>query len=560
MDNEMAGLTALDPRVAAADKFIQDKKIPPDQVPAFLLSMGQDPRLAGLVMRFRKLKQAAESQKAGQQAQTTAAQDINSAYNNMKQQEVEQAVRERQRMSGLATVPAPTLERAGFAGGGIVAFAGEDGSLVQSSGPTYEDMYAGLVGQAGANPQMIEQAYSPEDAASLYAMAISKGDEKTAERLKGYLLRSGYGKQMGEWRSKTGEGLDLLSQMRNRQAQEKAAADKAAKEAERKATITSNIEALRGKKPPPAPAAAPPAQAKSDTARTDLTGATIEGPVGTEGRDTYKPTPIPGAAKPEKVKELSEYEQELADIAKKRGYGTARKEYGEYLTAEQARAQKEMGVDKNLALAQAGFAAMQAASQPGGTFAGALGTLGNKYASDMAALRRSQQAMNREMRQSQYALAQADEAESQGRLRDAMGLRRDAESRAQRAAEHRDTMRMQGASLASVERRFASQQAVQKELAAARTAATDRESQARLQSALVTARKNMAADAVYQDAVARRQMAIKKKDKDALAQAEKDIQSISADYLGGVQSAIEEQRKFWSRFGEAEAVGGDTGE
>lgn len=559
MDNEMAGLTALDPRVAAADKFIQDKKIPAEQVPAFLLSMGQDPRLAGLVMRFRKLKQAAESQKAGQQAQTTAAQDIHAAYDNLKRQEVEKAVQDRQRMSGIATVPAPTLERAGFAGGGIVAFAGNEGSLVQGTAPTYEDMYAGLVGQTEANPQLIEQAYSPEDAASLYAMAISKGDEKTAERLKGYLLRSGYGQQMGQWRTKTGEGLDALSAMRRRQAQEKAAADKAAKEAKRKETITSNIESLRGNKPPPP--VAPAAAGKKETpVKPDLTDAQVEGPLGKEAKSEFKGTPIPGASKAEKVKETSEFEQELAAIAEKRGYGKARKEYGEYLTAEQARAQKEMGVDKNLALAQAGFAAMQAASQPGGTFAGALGTLGTKYASDMATLRRNQQAMNREMRQSQYALAQADEAEAQGRLRDAMGLRRDAEARAQRAAEHRDTMRMQGASLASIERRFASQQDLQRELQAVRSAATDREARAKLQSALVSARKNMNSDPAYQDAVAKRQLAIKKKDKNALAAADKEINDIRTDYIGGVEAAINEQQRFWSRFGEAESVGDNSGD
>jgi hypothetical protein len=40
------GLTALDPRVAAVEKFIQDKQVPSQQVPEFLMSMGADPRLA----------------------------------------------------------------------------------------------------------------------------------------------------------------------------------------------------------------------------------------------------------------------------------------------------------------------------------------------------------------------------------------------------------------------------------------------------------------------------------------------------------------------------------
>jgi hypothetical protein len=130
------GISDLDPRVAATDKYIQDRNIPPDQAERFLLSMGADPRYVSLVFKYRKLKEAAENSKQAPPSTTSVAQDISNQYQQLKQQERMQ--------SGLAAMPAPALANASMqggitgeptanmAGGGIVAFAGRGPSLVRS--------------------------------------------------------------------------------------------------------------------------------------------------------------------------------------------------------------------------------------------------------------------------------------------------------------------------------------------------------------------------------------------------------------------------------------------
>ena len=552
MNDEMLGISALDPRVAATDKFIKDKNIPPDQVPAFILSLGYDPKLAGLVMRFRKLKQAAENQKNAQGAQTTAGQDINAAYNNMKQQEVaqkvEEATRARQRMAGIPTIPAPTMDRAQFADGGLVAFAGDQGSFVQSSGPNYHDMYARLAEMPEAGPQIISQALTPEDAASIYAVALSRGDEKTADRLRPYLLRSGFGPQMGEWFSKTREGLGTMSQLRDQQAREAQQKKQAEKEAARQAGISAQIESLRtgAKRTTPAAPAAEASAAAAAPAKEKADEYSVVRPAAKE--EKFTPTSIP-AAKAESVGDIASFEKQLADIAKARGWGKAREEYGKYLMQQQEEAKKQGGVDRNLALAQAGFAAMQAAAQPGGTFGGAFGAFGNKYAADLMALNRQQKMLDREMRESQFKLSQADELEAQGRLRDAMAMRKDEQARAERIAEHRDEMNVRRATLASEERRFRVQQDNALAIANARTAATSREALARLQTARVNATKNLNTDTEYQDAV---NVLRTSKDKDERKRAKQIMDARREEYLGGLEDAIKDQMRGIDGFGSLE--------
>ena len=140
MANELRGLSTLDPRVAATDKFIKDKQIPPDQVEDFLLGMGADPRLASLVFQYRKVREAAEAKQMGAPATSTVAQDTSSQYAQLKQQE-----RMRQ---GLAGMSAPAIANAPMrggitgepmqqmAGGGIVAFG--KGGRTYTVGPDGE--------------------------------------------------------------------------------------------------------------------------------------------------------------------------------------------------------------------------------------------------------------------------------------------------------------------------------------------------------------------------------------------------------------------------------------
>lgn len=138
MASNMAyGITALDPRVAATDKFIQEKKIPPDQVEDFLLSMGADPKLASLVFKYRRVQEAAKNQMQGPPSTTTVDQDTSNQYAQLKQQ---------QRMQqGLAGMPAPAIANAPMqggitgqpvqnaAGGGLMSLAG-GGPIAFSNG------------------------------------------------------------------------------------------------------------------------------------------------------------------------------------------------------------------------------------------------------------------------------------------------------------------------------------------------------------------------------------------------------------------------------------------
>ena len=125
MSRELYGISALDPKVAATNKFIQDKQIPPDKVEDFLLSMGADPKLASLVFKYRRVQEAAKQQQ-NQPPTASVDQEVSSQYAQLKQQE---------RMGqGVASMPAPNLARAPMqggitgqpmpqmAGGGIVAF------------------------------------------------------------------------------------------------------------------------------------------------------------------------------------------------------------------------------------------------------------------------------------------------------------------------------------------------------------------------------------------------------------------------------------------------------
>lgn len=128
MDNGVMGLSALSPLVSAADQFIREKNIPPDQVPAYLFSVGS-PELAGLTAKFQRLKNATQMmppQGGPPPAPPTVADDINSQM---------------MQYSGVASLPNPAMDKAQFAGGGIVAFAGGGGPLDPNYEPNFLEQF-----------------------------------------------------------------------------------------------------------------------------------------------------------------------------------------------------------------------------------------------------------------------------------------------------------------------------------------------------------------------------------------------------------------------------------
>jgi hypothetical protein len=79
MDSVAYGLSALSPSIGQAEEFISKKGIPPDQVPAFLASLG-DPQLAGLIAQKQRLKQEQAKQVppgGPQQSPPTVKDEIN---------------------------------------------------------------------------------------------------------------------------------------------------------------------------------------------------------------------------------------------------------------------------------------------------------------------------------------------------------------------------------------------------------------------------------------------------------------------------------------------------
>jgi hypothetical protein len=162
---DISGLNALDPRVAATEKFISEKKIPPEQVPQFLMSMGADPRLAGLVMKYQRLKSAGQQGGNAQPPQTTVAQDIDA---QSRQGIAAPMAPPPNREQGIANLPAPVMERAQFAGGGIVAFqeGGNEGLEAE------EDL--SKLGYGAARARI----------SSLIKQAESAGDMQRAARLR----------------------------------------------------------------------------------------------------------------------------------------------------------------------------------------------------------------------------------------------------------------------------------------------------------------------------------------------------------------------------------------
>ena len=118
----ISGLNALDPRVAATEKYVQklmsEKKLAPDQVPQFLLSMGADPRLVGLVSKFQRLQTASAQGQPAQAPQTTVAQDVEAQQRGIAAPMAPVQGRDQ----GIAALPAPAMARAKFADGGIIAF------------------------------------------------------------------------------------------------------------------------------------------------------------------------------------------------------------------------------------------------------------------------------------------------------------------------------------------------------------------------------------------------------------------------------------------------------
>jgi len=136
--NAFAGLTAISPTVSAYQNFVEQKdKVNGANIVPFLVSRGE-PQLAGLIAKKLRIENATKTQQQMAQQPPAAPPTVAQQYDAMLAQQ--QAPRMPQApmappaqmppaAGGVAAMPNPGMAR-GFAGGGIVAFSGEDGSLV----------------------------------------------------------------------------------------------------------------------------------------------------------------------------------------------------------------------------------------------------------------------------------------------------------------------------------------------------------------------------------------------------------------------------------------------
>jgi len=130
--NSPMGLDALSPTIAAYKQFVErQNNVGDGNIVQFLASRGE-PQLAGLIAKKMRVENAAKAQQQLAQQPQAAPPTVADQYAMAEQQQAQQAMmaqmaqahtaQQAQSAPGLAGMPNPVMDRASFAGGGIVAF------------------------------------------------------------------------------------------------------------------------------------------------------------------------------------------------------------------------------------------------------------------------------------------------------------------------------------------------------------------------------------------------------------------------------------------------------
>jgi hypothetical protein len=347
--------------MASLQQAIQ-KGMPPDQAIQYVKSMatqGVAPLtdLYAMMNQFQRMKQ-----QPVQAPQTPPT--IRDQLNMAEQQQMAM-------QQGLGGLPAPAMEQAQFAGGGIVAFA--------------------------------EGGLTAQEEAELDALKQLREDIRTGEKITGGRFAGLSGITPA---SPEKAGLYELQRARLIELERKAAkAEEASGLAARNAGIAAEAK-RRGislPKPVVAQTAVPPVAPKPDAApRTDTTS---RGGIGSR---------VPAAprvaveAPVEKKMTLEDFQAPLREAG--RPLREATDAYRQFLDKDEASAKEQSSRDRMLALAQAGFGMAEAASKPGATFLGSAAAAGGGYAKNMMQLNREVDAAKRGIVKERLALAQAEAA------------------------------------------------------------------------------------------------------------------------------------------------------
>jgi hypothetical protein len=378
--------------MASLQQAIQ-KGMPPDQAIQYVKSMatqGVAPLtdLYAMMNQFQRLKQQPVQ---APQTPPTIRDQLNMAEQQQAQQQMAMQQQAQQQMAmqqGLGGMPAPAMEQAQFAGGGIVAFSGEDGSLVNEP----DDMFYKI----GSALQSAGSAVAP----SFRRSGVSVVREAQALASQG----------------RTKEALQLLAQ--NNIDPRQAFGDRIPA-----ATPTQTQTAV------PAPAAAPSSGENTPFTREAFmpgTGNPIEKVMRDRELDARRTTPprtdttsrvgtdsrVPAAprvaaeAPVEKKMTLEDFQAPLREAG--RPLREATDAYRQFLDKDEASAKEQSGRDRMLALAQAGFGMAEAASKPGATFLGSAAAAGGNFAKNMMQVNREADAAKRGIVKERLALAQAE--------------------------------------------------------------------------------------------------------------------------------------------------------
>jgi len=281
--------------------------------------------------------------------------------------EKQQAQQQMAMQQGLGGMPAPAMEQAQFAGGGIVAFS-----------------QGGLTAEEEAELDALKQLR--ED--------IRMGEKITGGRFAGL---SGITPASPEK-----AGLYELQRARLTELERKAAkAKEASGLAARNAGIAAEAK-RRGislPKPVVAQTAVPP--------KTDVAAPVLKREPPAAPRVAAAPVASAVPAAP-KTLSVADYEREYQERNKPLTEAIERQRA--FLQSDEATSKEETKRDRMLTLAQAGFAMAEAASKPGATFLGSAGAAGGGYAKNMMQLNREAAVAKRNMQKELLALDQAKAA------------------------------------------------------------------------------------------------------------------------------------------------------
>ena len=366
--------------MASLQQAIQ-KGMPPDQAIQYVKSMatqGVAPLtdLYAMMNQFQRMKQ-----QPVQAPQTPPT--IRDQLNMAEQQQAQQQMAMQQGLGGL---PAPAMEQAQFAGGGIVAFNGEDGSLVSDVESEITRLEEALrtddyikQGSGGSLGRVMTTRTMPMG----YAQRLEA--ERKLERLK------------STPRPKVKAEPDFLPSGPPVKSEFKLPSDYGSPQQPAEQGAAPDIFAVpSGTRGPVTRREAPP------TPRTDTTSRG-----GIDSRVPAAPR-VAAEAPVEKKMTLEDYLAPLREAG--RPLREATDAYRQFLDKDEASAKEQSGRDRMLALAQAGFGMAQAASKPGATFLGSVGAAGGDFAKSMMQLNREADAAKRGIVKERLALAQAEAA------------------------------------------------------------------------------------------------------------------------------------------------------